>query len=243
MLTTDDKMDDATATFTFTAPADGDYKLLGLTAALGASVGQSDSFFYRINDDQPEIWDITPTMHFSWSEIKTRGEQLPRKVHLKSNEKITVHLHKRETGAALAKMALLSSNSLIEASPDQIFSNGVVQNISDAVQDKDKPFLLSHSTAGNDSEANATMFIVGTPEGLNKCDWFETSQEGIHKRFIHTVTNTRNPHFLMLIVLRRNNAQPLPAVDKLDTGSLILRWPDGQRQQITFDHLSLPTVQ
>ena len=243
MLTTDDKMDDASASFTFTAPADNDYKLIGLTAALGTSIGQSDSFFYRINDENPEIWDISPTMHFSWSEIKSRGELLPRKFHLKSNEKITVHLHKRETGAALAKMALIPYNSHTEASPEQVFNNGLVQSISDAIQDENKPFLLSHSAASNDSEANATMFIVGTPEGANKCDWFETSREGIHKRFIHSVTNTRNPHFLMLIVLRRNKMQPLPSVTKLATGSLVLQWPDGQRQKISFDHLALPTVQ
>ena len=243
MLTTNDKIADAAASFTFTAPADGDYKMIGLTAALGVSIGQSDSFFYRISDEKSEIWDITPTVHFSWSEIKTRGELLPRKFHLKSNEKITVHLHKRETGAALAKMALIPYNSIIEASPDQVFDKGVVQNISDAIQDEAKPFLVSHSAARNHSEANATMFIIGTPEGTNKCDWFETSQEGVHKRFIHSIANTRNPHFLMLIVLRRNKMQPLPSVTKLDTGSLVLQWPDGQKQKIAFDHLALPTVQ
>ena len=91
--------------------------------------------------------------------------------------------------------------------------------------------------------ATATLFIVGTPDGQNTHDWYETSHNGTHQRFIHTVKDVENPHFLMVVVPRHDNSQPLPNVEKLSACSLRLRWPDGRENTIAFDHLAPPRVQ
>ena len=58
-----------------------------------------------------------------------------------------------------------------------------------------------------------------------------------------TVKDVENPRFLMVVVPRRDNSQPLPTVKKLSECSLRLRWPDGRENTIAFDHLASPTVQ
>ena len=224
-------------------PADSDYKLAGLTAARGASIGQSDSFFLDINGEELGTWDINPTRNLAWSEVKGRGEAVPRKFTLKGQAKVVVRLRKREWGAALAKMALVPYDVEIGATPEVASKNTVVFTIADAEQDKEKPFEVRRFGAGEASDATATLFIVGTPEGHNSHDWYETSHNGSHQRFIHTVKDVENPHFLMVVVPRRDNSQPLPTVEKLAEKSLQIRWSDGHQNTITFDHLAMPTVQ
>ncbi|MBR4673029.1 MAG: heparinase II/III family protein [Victivallales bacterium] len=243
VFTTLENKGDASATFSFTVPADGDYKLAGLTAARGASIGQSDSFFLDINGEELGTWDIAPTRNLAWSEVKGRGEAVPRKFTLKGQEKVVVRLRKREWGAVLAKMALVPYDVEIGATPEVASKNTVVLTIADAEQDKEKPFEVRRFGAEEASEVTATLFIVGTPEGHNSHDWYETSHNGSHQRFIHTVKDVENPHFLMVVVPRRDNSQPLPTVEKLAEKSLQIRWSDGHQNTITFDHLAMPTVQ
>jgi len=244
MFTSTEETGDASATFVFNVAADGDYKLFGLTAAYGRSIGQSDSFFLKINNEDAMIWDIAPTRHLAWSEVKARGEATVRKFHLKANDRLTVHLGKRETGAALAKLALLPYRAVLSAAPDMEAGDGAtILSISNASQDANVPFPIRKYGDGMDTTASATLFIVGTPEGRNSCDWYETSHIGSHKRFIHTVENTDNPHFLMVIVPRKDDHQPLPKVVKKAENRVSLEWPDGYCRTITFDHSTAPIVE
>ena len=243
VFTSNESTGNASATFSFTAPADGDYMLAGLTAALGGSLGQSDSFYLDINGEELGTWDIASTRNLSWSEVKARGEVVPRKYTLKANERLTVRLRKREIGAALAQMALLPYGTTEGATPEKAPKGAVVLKLDDAVQDKAAPFEVRRFGAEDATETTATLFIVGTPEGENTHDWYETSRSGTHQRFIHTVKDVENPRFLMVIVPRRDNSQPLPTAEKLSANSLRLRWPDGRENTIAFDHLAAPTVQ
>ncbi len=243
VFTTRENKGSAEATFSFTVPADGDYKLAGLTAARGASIGQSDSFFLDINGEELGTWDITPTRNLAWSEVMGRGEAVPRKFTLKGQEKVVVRLRKREWGAALAKMVLVPYDATIGATSEVASKNTVVLTIADAEQNKEKPFEVLRFGAEEATDATATLFIVGTPEGQNTHDWYETSHNGTHQRFIHTVKDVENPHFLMVVVPRHDNSQPLPTVEKLSVNSLRLRWPDGSENTIAFDYLTKPTVQ
>ena len=244
IFTSTEETGDASATFVFNVVAEGDYKLFGLTAANGHSIGQSDSFFLNINGEDAMIWDIAPTRHLAWSEVKARGEVTARKFHLKANDRLTVRLGKRETGAALAKLALLPYHAVLGAAPEIEASDGTtILSISDVVQKTNVPFAIRKYGDTMDTAASATLFIIGTPEGRNSCDWYETSHNGSHKRFIHTIENTDNPHFLMVIVPRKDEQQPLSKVVKKTENSVSLEWADGYCQTITFDHLNVPTVE
>lgn len=236
VLTTAAGKSSAKATFTFTVPADGDYKLFGLTAAFGSVSHKSDSFSLAIGADRIDAWDIAPTNTLTWSAVKERGEAMPRKFTLKAGESFAVELRGREPQAALAKLMLLPYDVEDPLIPIAEPAGAIYYTADEAVMGE-PPFLLETFNPGIDSPASISVYPVGrSVPGDTTMEWYVTSQSGSHPKIMHTAHGVKNPGFLMVIVPRADANAPLPlSVERLDgdVPGVVVTWATG-RQIVRF---------
>ena len=223
------------ATFNFIAPSDGDFKLLGFTAANGKIPTKSDSFSLEVNGVKIPSWDLPGTSSLVWSEVKNRGEQLAYKMSLTKGEAVTVILKCREPEACLAKMALAPYAEKAPADPLGEIPGAHILSASQANQGE-PPFLLRSIGDAILPEASITVFPAGTPDGKTKMEWYEPTHGGTHPKLLHTVESDNEPNFIMVLVPRQNNSQQLPIdVTTQNDGfpSVKIKW-DGRTDLVSF---------
>ena len=233
ILITHTRDKDCAALFEAVIPKDGDYKIVGLTAALGPVLDQSDSFFLSVNGSVGERWDLATTRSFSWSDYKHFGEALPVKYSFKAGEKVSIVVSRRETNTALARLLVLPYNTIPPLTPTGSVPDGICLEATQAKQVGKYPFDNEIYGLNDASPATVTVYPVNSQGGETSCDWFETSRIGTHPYLKHTVADTVNPHFLMVIVPRRDNSQPLPTIKRLSNTSVQVVWP-GRTDTIAF---------
>ncbi len=216
------------AVFTLTAPEDGKFTIAGMIRCAGLDAGKSDSFFVRINGEKLFTWDLTSSSSFTLCGLSDRdaGEI---SLELKAGEKVQVELTAREPEAQLAFFGLRRTDV-----PNQPLEGCVLA--SEAVQNPKNPFILCDSVTEK-TDAEMLIFPFADAPGKTETDSFLTSQTGSHPRLMYTVRAV-NPHFLMVLVPRSDQTQPLPVVQRLQTSdggvSLRLTWPTGKTDTIRF---------
>ena len=204
-----------------------------MTAALGPVLDQSDSFFLSVNGSVGERWDLNTTRSFSWSEYKHFGDALPVKYSFKAGEKVSIVVSRREWHTALARLLVLPYDVMPPLTPTGSVPEGVSLDVSQAKQVGKFPFDNEIYGLNDASPATVTVYPVNTKGGETTCEWFETSRIGVHPYLKHTVTDTVNPQFLMVIVPRRDDKQPLPTIKRLSGTSVQVVWP-GRTDTIAF---------
>lgn len=207
-----------TATFTFEAPADGDYQLAGYTCAAGEDKGKSDSFSLVIGDQHISIWDTIPKSDPAWVAVKERDEGQPRKLTLRKGETLTVQLVAREPQTCLAYLLLMPYGADLPLPPAVTVKGGVVKSAAEAVLGE-VPLLRREMQVGIDSEARIVVYPAGKGEATTATGGFLTSQEGTHTRLQRTVRAV-NPEFTMVMVPQRTAESPLPLQVKTLAGDV-----------------------
>ncbi len=233
ILITHTRDKDCAALFEAVIPKDGDYKIVGLTAALGPVLDQSDSFFLSVNGSEGERWDLQTTRSFSWSDYKHFGDALPVKYSFKAGEKVSIVVSRREWHTALARLLVLPYDAMPPISPKGNVTEGICFEATQAKQVGKYPFDNEIFGENDANAATMTVYPVNTQGGKTSCDWFETSRIGVHPYLKHTVADTVNPHFLMVIVPRRGNNQPLPTIKRVSETSVQVVWP-GRTDTVAF---------
>lgn len=235
VLTTTLEKTSGKATFTLTAPKSGKYNLVGVTRCAGSDKGKSDSFFVSVNGAPRICWDLVASSNFTWSYVKNRTDFSFIDLDLKAGEQIKCELTSREPEAQLAFLGLIPSGAVLPQNFKDPIENGIVIPATQAVQDKKTPFQLIDSITKH-FEANMTVYPVMTPKGRTESAMFETSQNGWHPRLAHSV-KAIEPDFLMVMVPRANQKDPLPKIRPLrQSGNIGARiiWPQGKTDTILF---------
>ena len=225
ILITHTRDKDCAVQFEAVIPKDGDYRIIGLTAALGPVLDQSDSFFLSVNGSEGERWDLNTTRSFSWSEYRHFGDALPVKYSFKAGEKVSILVSRREWHTALARLLVLPYDAKPPLTPTGNVPDGVSLDVSQAKQVGKYPFDNEIYGLNDASPATVTVYPLNTQGGETSCDWFETSRIGVHPYLKHTVSGMVNPQFLMVIVPRRDDKQPLPSIKRLSSTSVQVTWP------------------
>ena len=212
MLTTAAGRPQGGARFTFAAPADGRYRLAGLTRAGGEDSGKSDSFFVSVNGGPRATWDLQNGKTFGWEFFVPSEAGATNLFALKAGESVRVELTAREAQSQLSRLALVPEGSLPVTAPDENPAAGVSLTADDA-QLLDPPLLKQPITEVAKSDARLVVFPVTTDARLATNRWYATSREGAHPRLEHTV-RAAEPRFLMVLVPGAS-ATPLPQVRRL----------------------------
>lgn len=225
----------ASATFTFTAPAKGKYKLVGLTFAHGADAAKSDSFWLTFGGKRISAWDSSNKRLPTWVEVKERGEATPTSIYLEADETLAVTLHAREPQAGFCKMMLMPYDGELPIAPEAKVPGCVVVDATEAIMGE-VPFFLREVRANVNSDGLIEVYPVNSPSGKTHCEWYMTSQEGTHPKLMHSVKAV-NPHFVLVLVPKKSPALPSPkSVTKLagKNPGVCVEWADGQSDEITF---------
>ena len=214
MLTTEAGRPKGGARFTFKVPADGRYRLAGLTRAGGEDSGKSDSFFVSVNGGQRAMWDLQNGKGFGWEFFASAEAGATNGFACKAGEALRVELYAREAQAQLSRLALVPAEAALAVAPDETPAGGVALAADDA-QLLDPPLVRQPIPAEARAAAWLTVFPVATDARQVTNRWFATSCEGAHLRLEHTV-RAAEPRFLMVLV-PGGAGTPLPQVRRLET--------------------------
>jgi hypothetical protein len=132
VLTTEPGKPKGGARFTFTVPADGCYRLAGLTRAGGEEIGKSDSFFVTVNGGKRGTWDLRNAKSFGWEFFAPSEAGSTNLFGLKAGETFRVELHAREAQAQLGRLALVPAQAALPSAPDEDPAAGVTLAADDA---------------------------------------------------------------------------------------------------------------